>query len=108
MVARLEASEAARQTAEARVAELSSEVENHGSVFKLHYEELLRKDQEIHDLQAVIQALSLGGSSGGGGGERGAGREGRGVSIGGGGSTDSGTPRSSTPRSSSGSDVGGP
>ncbi|KAL4422511.1 hypothetical protein ABPG75_008708 [Micractinium tetrahymenae] len=57
VVARLEDSERARRAAEARVVELSGEVENHGSVFRLHYEELLRKDREISDLQAVIQAL---------------------------------------------------
>lgn len=31
--------------------QLSSEVEGSASVFKLHYEELLRKDKEIGDLQ---------------------------------------------------------
>ena len=38
-------------------------------VFKLHFEELLRKDQEIAELQALVSSLSLGrrlGSSAGG------------------------------------------
>lgn len=54
--------------------ELSGEVEASASVFKLHWEELMRKDREISDLQAVVQALSLGGGGGahsGGGGSDG-------------------------------------
>ena len=35
----------------ARRRQLSSEVEGSASVFKLHYEELMRKDREISDLQ---------------------------------------------------------
>ncbi|KAI7840131.1 hypothetical protein COHA_006170 [Chlorella ohadii] len=66
LVVKLEASERARAEAEERCRQLGSEVEGSASVFKLHYEELMRKDREISDLQAVIQALSLGGGSGGG------------------------------------------
>lgn len=61
-------------------------MEGHGNVFKLHYEELMRKDQEIHDLQAVIQALSLG-SSGQHGTAAGGGSTGRGGGSSLGGST---------------------
>lgn len=39
--------------------ELSSEVEGSASVFKLHYEELLRKDKEISDLQVGAARESL-------------------------------------------------
>ncbi len=62
----------------------TAQVENHGSVFKLHYEELLRKDREISDLQAVIQALSLGGSisDAAGGGRRGGGHGGSSAAAG--------------------------
>lgn len=61
VVARLEESERGRRAAEERARQLSAELENNASVFKLHYEELLRREQEVHDLQAVISALSLGG-----------------------------------------------
>lgn len=66
VVGRLEESERARTAAEERVRQLGGEVESSASVFKLHYEELLRKDREIEDLQAVIAALSLGGGGSGG------------------------------------------
>lgn len=54
LAARLEAAEAARAAAEERCRQLGGEVESSASVFKLHYEELLRKDQEINDLQASL------------------------------------------------------
>ena len=79
MVARLEESEQARRAADERARQLSAELEGNASVFALHYEELLRRDREVQDLQAVISALSLGGggddggSSGGGAGGAGGG-----------------------------------
>ncbi len=63
LAARLEDSERLRRVAEDRAAHLAGELESNASVFKLHYEELLRRDQEVNDLQAVISALSLGGDS---------------------------------------------
>eukprot|EP00884_Botryococcus_braunii_P000728 jgi/Botrbrau1/10656/Bobra.53_2s0014.1 len=54
----LRSSEAARLAAEAKVAELQEELENNAVVFKMHYNELLKKDEEITRLSAVIQALS--------------------------------------------------
>lgn len=80
VVARLEESEQARRAADERARQLSAELEGNASVFALHYEELLRRDREVQDLQAVISALSLGdgggddgGSSGGGAGGAGGG-----------------------------------
>ncbi|GAB4815306.1 hypothetical protein N2152v2_002352 [Parachlorella kessleri] len=67
--ARLAASEQGRAAAEDRVKELGEELENNARVFKLHFEELLRKDREIAELQAMVSSISLGrrpGSSAGG------------------------------------------
>lgn len=75
VVARLEDSERSRRASEEKALHLAAELENNASVFKLHYEELLRRDQEVHDLQAVISALSLGGGKGGGGSSLGSGEE---------------------------------
>ena len=98
VVARLEESEQARRAADERARQLSAELEGNASVFALHYEELLRRDREVQDLQAVISALSLGGgddggsSGGGGGGEAGgatsSGKTGSSISCQGEGSSD--------------------
>ncbi|KAK9867917.1 hypothetical protein WJX84_004434 [Apatococcus fuscideae] len=48
---RLRASEQGRLKAEARTAELQQELENNAEVFKLHYTELLTKDEEIERLK---------------------------------------------------------
>ena len=77
VVARLEESEQARRAADERARQLSAELEGNASVFALHYEELLRRDREVQDLQAVISALSLGGG-GDDGGSRGGGAGGAG------------------------------
>jgi hypothetical protein len=95
VVARLEEIEQARRAAEERTRQLSAELEGNASVFALHYEELLRRDREVQDLQAVISALSLGGgddggSSGGGeaGGAASSGKTGSSISCQGEGSSD--------------------
>lgn len=59
VVTQLEASERARAAAEERVRQLGGEVESSASVFRLHYEELLRKDREIQDLQASCFCIGL-------------------------------------------------
>ena len=51
VLARLQAAEARAAAAEERVAALGGEVESSASVFRLHYDELLRKDREIQELQ---------------------------------------------------------
>ncbi|GAB4816811.1 hypothetical protein N2152v2_003857 [Parachlorella kessleri] len=66
--ARLADSERGRKAAEQEAQELNAELENNARVFQLHYEELARKEKEITDLQAVVSALSLGGSAEGAGG----------------------------------------
>jgi hypothetical protein len=84
-------------------------VDNHSSVFQLHYSELLRKDREIADLQAVVQALSLGGGDGGGSGGGSSAAGGGGSVAGGGASTGGGSiPGGSLGLPSDDSDDGGP
>ncbi|KAK9844762.1 hypothetical protein WJX74_006584 [Apatococcus lobatus] len=61
---RLRASEQGRLKAEARTAELQQELENNAEVFKLHYTELLTKDEEIERLKNVIEGLAAGQPSG--------------------------------------------
>ncbi|KAK9814712.1 hypothetical protein WJX72_010296 [[Myrmecia] bisecta] len=58
MQARLQDSEAGRTAAEQRVAEMQQELDNNAVVFKMHYSELLAKNEEIANLKAVIQGLS--------------------------------------------------
>ncbi|KAK9837421.1 hypothetical protein WJX81_001177 [Elliptochloris bilobata] len=50
--------QAAARIAERRAADLTQELENNAVVFRMHYTELLSKDEEIAKLQAVIQVLS--------------------------------------------------
>ncbi|KAK9865823.1 hypothetical protein WJX84_007156 [Apatococcus fuscideae] len=69
---RLRASDQGRQRAEARAAELQQELENNAEVFKLHYTELLTKDEEpklCHPASSgplvLAETSSQSGSSGG-------------------------------------------
>ena len=39
---------------------MQSELDNNSAVFKLHYNEILAKNEEIKRLQAVIEGLSSG------------------------------------------------
>lgn len=66
-------SERGKVEAEDRVKELNEELESNARVFQLHYDELMRKEKEISELQAVVTALSLGDGTGGGGGSDGGG-----------------------------------
>lgn len=58
-LAQLADSERRRVVAEERVAELATELDNSKVVMRLHSEELLRRDQEVHELETVVKALSL-------------------------------------------------
>lgn len=56
LAAALEAADMARRAAEERCRQLGGEVESSAAVFRLHYDELLRKDREIGDLQVRAAA----------------------------------------------------
>ena len=43
-----------------QVQDVTQELENNSAVFKLHYSELIAKDEEIKRLKAVIEGLSFG------------------------------------------------
>lgn len=47
----------ARKQLERRVEELNQQLENNSVVFKMHYNELLQRNEEIERLKAVIEGL---------------------------------------------------
>ncbi|KAL0034117.1 hypothetical protein WJX79_009687 [Trebouxia sp. C0005] len=49
---------ALKQVADQRITEMTQELENNTVVFKMHYSELLAKEEEIARLKAIIQGLS--------------------------------------------------
>lgn len=56
----LAAAENIRRRSDQQVKEVQSELDNNSAVFKLHYNEILAKNEEIKRLQAVIEGLSSG------------------------------------------------
>lgn len=54
----LTAAEEARRQSDALRQEVEQELENNSSVFKLHFNEILSKNEEIQRLQAVIEGLA--------------------------------------------------
>jgi hypothetical protein len=56
----LAAAENVRRRSDQQVKEVQSELENNSAVFRLHYNEILAKNEEIKRLQAVIEGLSSG------------------------------------------------
>lgn len=58
-VAKLDESNRLRAALEQRVSDLLYELDNNKNVFALHYEELLKKDAEIDQLQNIVATLSL-------------------------------------------------
>eukprot|EP00873_Tetraselmis_striata_P023271 jgi/Tetstr1/443535/TSEL_031539.t1 len=51
-------SERQRQEAEMRASSIEAELENNAVVFKMHYNELLAKTEEVQKLKAIIEGLS--------------------------------------------------
>lgn len=49
---------AQKDAADQRIAEMAQELENSAVVFKMHYSELLSKENEIARLKAIIEGLS--------------------------------------------------
>jgi hypothetical protein len=47
----------AAQAAQRQVADLQGELEGNAAVFKMHYEEMLLKNEEIARLTAIIEGL---------------------------------------------------
>lgn len=55
---RLLVTEHACQEAQQQTAQLRAELENNAEVFKMHYTELLAKEDELSKLRVIVQALS--------------------------------------------------
>mmetsp|Transcript_21531 Transcript_21531/g.38359 ORF Transcript_21531/g.38359 Transcript_21531/m.38359 type:complete len:209 (-) Transcript_21531:114-740(-) len=51
-------SERRRREAETRASSIEAELENNAVVFKMHYNELLAKSEEVQKLKAIIEGLS--------------------------------------------------
>lgn len=55
---KLDQSRVLKDAADQRITELTEELENNAVVFKMHYSELLAKEEEVARLKAIIQGLS--------------------------------------------------
>lgn len=55
---KLDKSRTLKAAADQRVIEMTQELENNAVVFKMHYSELLAKEEEVARLKAIIQGLS--------------------------------------------------
>lgn len=55
---KLHDSRALKGNADQRITEMTQELENNAVVFKMHYSELIAKEEEIARLKAIIQGLS--------------------------------------------------
>ncbi|KAL0039709.1 hypothetical protein WJX77_005806 [Trebouxia sp. C0004] len=55
---KLHDSRALKRVADQRITEMTQELENNAVVFKMHYSELIAKEEEIARLKAIIQGLA--------------------------------------------------
>lgn len=55
---KLEESRALKEAADQRIFEMTQELENNAVVFKMHYAELLAKEDELARLKAIVEGLS--------------------------------------------------